>query len=85
MTDWRKLDAALASALGTAGDRPLSVFIHYDPEAADQLSALGFGGGGGVGGIVTETLAPEQIAALSEQPFVRQIRLSTPLRLLDDQ
>lgn len=82
MTDWRKLDAALAGALGSASKRPLSVFVHFDPEGAEELRALGIDPSPG---IATATLSPEQIKALSEQAFVRQLRLSAPLRLLDDQ
>lgn len=73
MTNWRKLDAALAGALGSrrsssGEDRPLTVFVHY--EGAE---------------IATATLSADEIGALSERPDVRQIRLSSPLRLLDDQ
>ena len=83
MTDWRKLDAALAGAMGAG--RPLGVFIHVDRDAADRLAEWGVDPGSLEGGIATATLPPDQIAALSEQGFVRQIRLSSPLHLLDDQ
>lgn len=87
MTDWPKLDAALAGALGSASgaDRPLTVFVHVDPEGASGLAAFGVDPDSVQGGIATTTLGAAEIGALSEQPFVRQIRLSSPLRLLDDQ
>ncbi len=83
MTNYRKLDAALAGVIdgAVAAGRPLAVFVHVDPGAAGRLPGLG----AVEGGIATVTLPAEQIAELSEQPFVRQIRLSSPLRLLDDQ
>lgn len=99
MTNYRKLDAALAGVLegALAAGRPLPVFVHLEPDAdadadvdvdvdaAEALTALGVAAGSVQGGIATATLRADQIAALSEQPFVRQIRLSSPLRFLDDQ
>jgi hypothetical protein len=87
LTNYRKLDAALAGALARAleAGRPLNVFVHVDPDSADALGELGVDLGNVQEGIATATLPAEQIASLSEQPWVRQIRLSSPLRLLDDQ
>lgn len=88
MTNYRKLDAALAGVLdrALAAGKPLPVFVHVDADAAaDALLALGVGPDAVHAGIATATLPAEQIAALSEQPFVRQIRLSSALRLRDDQ
>lgn len=92
--DYRKLDAALAAALedeerpaaARGGARPvpkLPVFVHVDPAAAAarraELARLGLRAGSMLGGIGTATLSPEQVRELSEQPWVRQIRLSQPL------
>lgn len=116
--DYRKLDAALAAALGgeaaddTRADigedigediglrdgrlsglpgqeRKLSVFVHVDPKEPapddrDELARLGLSPRSLQGGIGTATLSPSQVAELSEQPWVRSIRLSTPLRLLHE-
>ena len=82
MTNWRKVDAALAGALGRGGDDPLSVFVHYDPGETAELEAMGIDPGPG---IATATLTAAEIGELSERPWVRQIRLSSPLRLRDDQ
>jgi hypothetical protein len=68
----------------------LSVFVHLDPEATprDRAALTGFGLPDAVlrkrSTIATATLTPDDIAELSEQPCVRQLRLSTPLRLLGD-
>ena len=85
MTDWRKFDAGLAAALGSSPGGPLTVFVHVDPEAAKQLKPFGVRPGSVEGGIATATLRRDQIEELSDQAFVRRIRLSSPLRLLDDQ
>lgn len=68
-------------------ERKLSVFVHVDPKAPapddrDELARLGLSPRSLQGGIGTATLSPSQVAELSEQPWVRSIRLSTPLRLL---
>jgi hypothetical protein len=86
--DHAKLDAPLAAALAAAPEpdaRSLSVLVHVDPAAADheRLARMGVRGGGQRTAIRTATLSPAQIAELSDQPWVRQVRLSTPLRLQD--
>lgn len=98
--DYRKIDAALAAALDgdrPADDRDrgprrtpgLPVFVHIDPAAATrrrpELARLGLPAGSLLGGIGTATLSAEQVRELSEQPWVRQIRLSQPLDLLDQE
>jgi hypothetical protein len=91
--DYKKLDAALAAALDDSSDsaaaqdtRLLSVFVHLTPDASgrhgDKLARLGVPKGSLQGGIATATLSPRQVRELSEQPWVRQLRLSSPLRLL---
>jgi hypothetical protein len=92
--DYRKIDAALAAALedeerpATVRQQPggapkLPVFVHVDPAAAvrrrAELARLGVRAGSVLGGIGTASLSPEQVRELSEQPWVRQIRLSQPL------
>jgi len=88
VTDWRKLDAALAAALGSAAlgaaEQLLTVFVHFDADGAQRLRRMGIGADPAVG-IATATLPASDVEALSEQPWVRRIRLSSPLRLLDDQ
>lgn len=88
--DYRKIDAALAAALDEVRDpeeRSLAVFIHTmhtpgRPEAA-FLEGLGVRGIGGTRQVFTATLSPRAIAELSEQPWLRYLRLSRRLRLLD--
>ncbi|MFP5318329.1 MAG: hypothetical protein ACLGI2_08540 [Acidimicrobiia bacterium] len=92
--DYRKIDAALAAALDDQGPpaargRPvprLAVFVHVDPAAATRrradLARLGLPAGSVLGGIATASLSPDQVRELSEQPWVRQIRLSRPLDTL---
>ena len=64
----------------------LAVFVHVDPERinglGEQLGALGVGGRL-QGGIGTATLSANQVRELSDQPWVRQVRLATPLHLLE--
>ena len=80
--DWAKVDAPLASALAAAdeGDE-LSVFVHLDPEGLDAatLDRLGLDGA-----VSTASLRPAEVAALTDEPGVRQVRLARRLRLLDD-
>ena len=89
--NYAKLDAALATALSKAKDlkaRGLVVFIHTvdvpgTTEAA-WLEKLGVTNSDGSGKqIFTATLSAEEIADLSDQPWVQQIRLSQKLRLLE--
>ena len=83
--NWSKLDARLAAALGPGSDdRPLSVFVHVDPAGADAGVCDRLGLGPPAREIVTATLSPEQVAELSELPWVRRLALSGHLRLLDD-
>ena len=67
-------------------DVALPVFVqldgHLSPDEQAKLAELGVRVGTNEGGIATATLSPDQVRQLSEQPSVRQLRLSTPLRLL---
>lgn len=88
--DYTKLDAGLALALdadpGSTG-RDLEVFIHLtappDATARDCLVSMGVGDTGSGRTILTAMLSARDVAALSDQPWVRQIRLARPLRPLD--
>lgn len=93
--DFSKLDAALAGALDpqpreprewpeAMADPKLLVFVHVQPDDVDrrELTRLGVRAESITGNVATATLSPEQIDELSEQPWVRQIRLSQPLKLL---
>lgn len=76
------MDAALASALtGAADEDRLAVFVHVDPGYADektlhrlQLDAP----------VSTASLLPSEVAALTDEPGIRQVRLARTLRLLDE-
>lgn len=83
--DWGKVDAPLASALaGASPDEPLSVFVQIDPSRADvdadALDRLGLGRD--AADVSTATLSPAQLDALTDQNWVRYVRLSGRLRLL---
>lgn len=86
--NWGKVDAGLAAALDSAGelgpgDRGLSVFVHVDAAGADAgvCDRLGLGPPGEE--IRTATLSPDEVAELSELPWVRRVGLSRRLRLLE--
>ncbi|MGH9283349.1 MAG: hypothetical protein ACRD0S_10495, partial [Acidimicrobiales bacterium] len=76
---------ALAGALTGAGGERLAVFVHVDPEAADRavLDQLDVAGPAGAG-VLTATLSPADLASLSDQPWVRRLQLSQPLRPLGE-
>ncbi|HVE47261.1 MAG TPA: hypothetical protein VNA57_11015 [Acidimicrobiales bacterium] len=88
--EWGKLDAALAAALGDrrkGGAIPLTVLIELAddvPELArDTLGALGVRGELPQEGC-SARLSADQVAMLSDQPWVRRLRLATTLRLHSD-
>jgi hypothetical protein len=90
--DYRKIDAALAAALDEVRDpeeRFLAVFIHttHPPGQAEAafLERLGVSGIRGERQVFTATLSPRAIAQLSDQPWLRFLRLSQRLRLLDEE
>ncbi len=90
--DYQKMDAALAAALDDVRDpeeRVLSVFIHtahapVDAEAA-FLEDLGVGGVTGERRVFTATLSARAVAELSDQPWLRYMKLSRRLRILGDE
>ena len=86
--NWEKVDAGLAAALDSAGERgpgerTLSVFVHVDVPGADAgvCDRLGLGPVGEE--IRTATLSPDEVAELSELQWVRRLGLSRRLRLLE--
>lgn len=88
--DWSKIDAALAGALQQEEDRDarrLAVFVQLNADAPDHqaLSELGVPGAGGQSGVCTATLSHQEVARLSEQPWVRRLALSGRQRLTGPQ
>jgi hypothetical protein len=86
-TDHAKLDAALASALEDVPDpdaRALPVFVEVSAElpAAGRSMLEELGAGEPLGNVATATLSARQVGDLSDQPWVRYLRLSGRLRLL---
>lgn len=89
--DERKIDAPLASALTDVSDpeeRAFTVFIHTaqapDTAQAAFLSGLGVNGVTGRLKVFTATLSARVVAELSQQPWVRSLKLSRKLRLLHE-
>jgi hypothetical protein len=89
--DYRKLDAALAAALDEVEnpeEPALAVFIHtahtLSTTEAKFLEGLGVSGIGRKRQVFTATLSPRAIGELSEQPWLRYMKLSRRLRLLGD-
>ena len=87
--DYRKLDTALAAALDEVQDpeeRSLSVFIHtaHAPGHAEvtYLEDLGVRGVTQRRQVFTATLSPRAVEELSDQPWLRYMRLSRRLRLV---
>ncbi|PMB22190.1 hypothetical protein CEN40_00035 [Fischerella thermalis CCMEE 5205] len=91
--NYKKLDAALAMALNQVQDpdeRSLVVFIHTQPvtdnsNAAAILENLGISGITEKKDVFSATLSVNEIAKLSEQPWVQYLKLSQKLRLVDRQ
>lgn len=81
-----KLDAALALALHEAGesDTGLDVFVELGEDAGDveeHLARLGVPGGDPGARVLSATLSARQVSELSQQPWVRRVRLSQGLKL----
>ncbi|WP_315790541.1 hypothetical protein [Fischerella sp. JS2] len=91
--NYKKLDAALAMALNQVQDpdqRSLVVFIHTQPVADNSnataiLENLGISGITAKKDVFSATLSINEIAKLSEQPWVQYLKLSQKLRLVDEQ
>ncbi len=86
--NYQKLDAALAIALNdilNTEESSLDVFIHtesaIDAHAADILKNLGVNTATSGSDIFTATLSPNAISQLTEQPWVKYVKLSQQLRL----
>ena len=87
--DYRKLDAALAASLEDVEDpeeQALHVFIHTDhapaPTEAAVLKRLGVREGIGDRRVFSATLSPRAVEELSTQPWVKYLRLSQRLHLV---
>jgi hypothetical protein len=87
--NWQKFDASLASALGDVGDPDVpqfSVFIQTKeapgPSESDYLEELGVSSGNKrERQVFVGTLSARAISRLSEQSWVRSVRLSRNLQL----
>ncbi len=89
--NYRKLDAALALAMLEVQDpeeRNLVVFIDTleapDTAEAAFLERLGVSGGASGRRLFTATLSASAVAELSDRPWVRYLKLSQKLRLVDE-
>jgi len=89
--DYRKIDAALAAALDDVQDpeeHALAVFIHTEhaPGTAEAafLERLGVSGSTSAQQVLTATLSARAVAELSDQPWVRYLKLSRKLCLLNE-
>jgi len=87
--DYQKIDGALAAALNDVQDPEecaLEVFIHVahtpGPAEAAFLEGLRVKGVTGARQVFTATLSARAVAELSDQPWVRHLKLSRKLRLL---
>ncbi|WP_375498520.1 hypothetical protein [uncultured Nostoc sp.] len=88
--NYQKLDAALATALNGVqnSEKPsLTVFIHTEPilnsAATAVLKSLGVSGVSNGKDIFTATLSPNAISQLSEQPWVKYLKRSQQLGLVE--
>lgn len=88
--NYQKLDAALATALNDVQnpeEASLAVFIHTEPilgsAATAVLESLGVNGLRTGKDIFTATLSPNAISQLSEQPWVKYLKRSQQLGLVN--
>ncbi|MBG1271025.1 hypothetical protein [Nostoc sp. WHI] len=88
--NYQKLDAALATALNDVKDpeeSSLGVFIHTEPvldsAAIAVLESLGVSGVTSGRDIFTATLSPNAISQLSEQSWVKYLKRSQQLHLVN--
>ena len=88
--NYQKLDAALATALNDVQDSDelsLGVFIHTEPildsAATAVLESLGVSGVTSGKDIFTATLSANAISQLSEQSWVKHLKRSQQLRLVN--
>ncbi|MEH1945990.1 MAG: hypothetical protein V7K77_03210 [Nostoc sp.] len=88
--NYQKLDAALATALNDVPnleEPSLAVFIHTEPildsAATAVLESFGVSGVSSGKDIFTATLSPNAISQLSEEPWVKYLKRSQQLRLVN--
>jgi len=88
--NWQKVDASLASALADVQDpdaAEFDVFIHTanNPGPTESTYLQGLGAGNIASGrqIITAKLSARAISGLSDQSWVRSLRLSRRLKLLE--
>ncbi|QSJ15846.1 hypothetical protein JYQ62_29225 [Nostoc sp. UHCC 0702] len=88
--NYQKLDTALAMALNDVPDPQepsLAVFIHTEPvldaAATAVLENSGISGVTSGKDIFTATLSPNAISQLSEEPWVKYLKLSQKLHLVN--
>ncbi|MCC5609672.1 hypothetical protein LC612_23565 [Nostoc sp. CHAB 5834] len=88
--NYQKLDAALATALNDVqnSEKPsLTVFIHTEPilnsAATAVLESFGVNGVSNGKDIFTATLSPNAISQLSEQSWVKYLKRSQQLGLVN--
>ncbi|MBF2067295.1 MAG: hypothetical protein IGS39_23190 [Calothrix sp. C42_A2020_038] len=81
--NYQKLDAALAIAIDEVEnleEPKLVVFIHtnesLDTQAVTFLESLGIGDANDGRNIFTATVSPSTVSELSQQPWVKSIKLS---------
>lgn len=86
--NYQKLDASLANAITEARDleaKQFVVFVHTESPLSDVaiafLAEMNLQNIARDRKIHTATLSPNQVLALSKQPWVRYIRLSQKLQL----
>lgn len=86
--NYQKLDAPLSLALNDAQnsqEQSLEVFIHTEPvtdcSKLEVLENLGVTSVTSGQDVFTATLSPNAISQLSEQPWVKSLRLSQKLNL----
>lgn len=88
--DNSKIDAVLAAALDemkNPEERVLSVFIHtaqkVDLTETTFLREIGVRGATAGKRVFTATLSPRAVEELSKQPWVRYVKLSNRLRMVN--
>jgi len=90
LMNYQKLDAALATALNdvqNSEETSLGVFIHTEPildsAAIAILESFGVNGVSSGKEIFTATLSPNAISQLSDQPWVKYLKRSQQLGLVN--
>ncbi|MEH2063606.1 MAG: hypothetical protein V7K50_15315 [Nostoc sp.] len=88
--NYQKLDAALATAINalqSLEEASLTVFVHTEPflspAAIAILESLGVTDVTSGKDIFTATLSPNAISQLSDQPWVKSLKRSQQLRLVN--